>query len=198
MPARARESVQRIGKSVDKLGRMINDLLDASRLEARRLTLEREPVSLRAVVEEVTATMPELAAVPLHVHFPEQPPCISADRMRVDQILRNLLSNAAKYGAPGTAVELAVEPRQESFEITVHNCGSGISREDMACLFQRFGRTEASKRAGIPGIGLGLYITKGLVQAHGGRIWAESTPGESTTFHVVLPALAQHAQACAI
>lgn len=188
--AHDRESLARVQRAVDKLERMIGDLLDASRLSAQRLTIEREPLNLRAALEDVVTTVPELRANPVQLSFPDYTPWISADRMRIDQVFRNLLSNAGKYGGAGTPVEVAVVPRQACFEITVCNHGRGIAREDMAHLFQRFGRSEDSKRAGISGIGLGLYITRGLVEAHGGRVWAESTPGESTTFHVVLPALA--------
>jgi PAS domain S-box-containing protein len=187
LPSRDRESLNRVQKSVDKLGRMINDLLDASRLEAHRLTIEREPVNLRALLEEIVSSVPELAANRVQLSLPDDASWISADRVRIEQVFRNLLSNAGKYGAPGTPVEIAVVPRQGWFEVTVRNRGAGIEREDMAHLFQRFSRSEASKRAGISGIGLGLYITRGLVEAHGGQVWAESTPGESTAFHVTLP-----------
>jgi signal transduction histidine kinase len=148
---------------------------------------------VRALLEDVANGLPELAGNPVHLNFPEPSPWICADQVRADQIFRNLLSNAGKYATPGTPVEVTVEPRPDAFEITVENRGRGIEREDMGRLFQRFGRSEANKQAGISGIGLGLYITKGLVEAQGGRIWAESTPGERTTFHVVLPAAAQRA-----
>ena len=194
VPPRALETLVRIQRSADKLRRMTDDLLDASRLEAQRLTVERAPVNLRALLEEVTGTVPELAGHPVYTRFPDATPWISADHGRIEQVFRNLLSNAGKYGTPGTPVEVAIESRREGFEIVVENQGRGIRPEDMGRLFQRFGRPEASVRAGISGIGLGLYISKGLVQAHGGRVWVESTPGQSTAFHVLLPALDRHVQ----
>ncbi len=98
------------------------------------------------------------------------------------------MSNAAKYGAPGTEIRVDVEGREDAVEVTVTNHGRGIDPEELPRLFQRFMRSRASHAEGKAGIGLGLYICKGLIEAHGGRIWAESTPGETTSFHFTLPA----------
>jgi signal transduction histidine kinase len=108
------------------------------------------------------------------------------DPDRIDQVVTNLLSNAMKYGASGTDVTVAIESRPDEIEIAVTNRGAGLSSDELSKLFAKFHR--AAGAAG-KGIGLGLFITKGIVVAHGGRIWAESTPRETTTFHVVLPIL---------
>jgi len=110
-----------------------------------------------------------------------------ADPGRVEQVIANLLSNAYKYGAPGTEIRIDVEGREDEVEVTVTNRGRGIPPEELPRLFQRFARSKRSQAAGVAGIGLGLYICKGLVEAQRGRIWVESTPGETTTFHFTLP-----------
>src|SRR5262249_36631611 len=99
----------------------------------------------------------------------------------------NLLTNAVKYGYPGRDVWVDLGRRGDEVEIAVTNEGAGIPAEELPLLFQRFHRTRQAAEHGIAGLGLGLYIAKGLVEAHGGRIWAESTPGRTTTFHSTLP-----------
>jgi signal transduction histidine kinase len=112
---------------------------------------------------------------------------VDADPDRVAQILENLLSNALKYSTPGTPIEIAVEGTDEAVAVSVTNEGEGIAASEIPLLFQRFQRTPAAKATKIKGVGLGLYITNELVQAHGGRLEVESTPGAKTTFRFTLP-----------
>jgi signal transduction histidine kinase len=116
-------------------------------------------------------------------------PCVAwADANRIEQVVGNLLSNARKYGDAEAEIRIDVEGRDEEVEVTVTNRGRGIGPEEVPTLFQRFMRSKASRASNIAGMGLGLYICKGIVDAHGGRIWVESTPGETTRFHFTLPA----------
>jgi len=97
------------------------------------------------------------------------------------------LSNAVKYGDRDGSILVHLDRHGDEIEIAVTNHGKGIPPEDVPRLFDRFTRLDESRESGVPGLGLGLYISKGLIEAHGGRIWVESTPGENTTFHFTLP-----------
>ena len=107
--------------------------------------------------------------------------------MRMGQVLGNLISNAVKYGDAGSDIMVCLEQRGTDIDIAVENRGAGIPPEDIEHLFHRFTRTAKARRSAVRGLGVGLYIARELVVAHEGRIWVESTPGETTTFHVDLP-----------
>lgn len=187
LPERDRKHVARIQVAAARLDSMIHDLLDASRLEANRLTLHREVEDLPALVERTLEHLaPVIAGHPVSVTRKGALRPVLADRDRVAQVLGNLLSNAVKYGEAGAEIEVAVEDQGEAARVSVANRGQGIPAAELEKLFSRFQRS-ASGKPGVPGIGLGLYICKGLIEAHGGRIGAESTPGEITRFHFTLP-----------
>jgi signal transduction histidine kinase len=112
---------------------------------------------------------------------------VFADPLRMEQVLGNLLSNAAKYGQPGTEIAIGLDRRGDEIEISVTNHGCGIPSDEIPRLFDRFYRSKSQSRTNLPGLGLGLYISKGLVEAHGGRISVESMTGETTTFRFTLP-----------
>ncbi|MHB8873158.1 MAG: sensor histidine kinase [Myxococcaceae bacterium] len=184
---REKHLLSSINVSTRRLSRMIGDLLDASRLEANRLELRREPANLteliRGVVERAAAMT---KGHPVRLVSPERL-VVEVDPQRLEQVLDNLLSNAAKHSFPGREITVEVEPRQREVTVSVINQGEGLSPEDFPRLFSRFYRGKAAREGTVEGLGLGLYITKGLVEAHGGTIWAESTPGESATFRFTLP-----------
>jgi signal transduction histidine kinase len=118
-------------------------------------------------------------------------PRIFVDPMRIEQVLTNLVSNAIKYGDEHGKIIVQVEQREKEIRIAVTNHGRGIAPDEMPHVFNRFMRSKTTRGSGVQGLGLGLYITRGVVEAHGGRLWAESTPGETTTFHVALPISAE-------
>jgi PAS domain S-box-containing protein len=169
------------------LERLINDLLDVARLEAGRLELQRRPVDLvelaRASAVQAQATS---RAHHIAVEAPQQTITISGDIDRLRQVLQNLLANAIKYSPDGGDVVLRVAAQDGEAVISVTDRGLGIPAESLPRLFSRFHRAEATLNAG-EGLGLGLYIARSLVEAHGGRIWAESEPGAGSTFLIVLP-----------
>ncbi len=182
------KAVTSILTSAERLERMVGDLLDASRIESHRLTLVKEPVALPKLVEEVVERTAEITrghAVQTDIRGPI--PTLQADPARLEQVLVNLLSNAAKYSTPQSEILVEVRSRDGEVLVSVTNRGDGIAPEDREKIFSRFYRSRAAARERVPGLGLGLYITKGLVEAHGGRIWVESEKGESTTFHFTLP-----------
>jgi signal transduction histidine kinase len=182
---RDRRSLERIGTASKRLNRMINDLLDVSRIESQRMVIECQPVDLGtfidAVVNELEAILPghEVRVV---VRAEE---VVWIDPDRVHQVIANLISNAVKYGSPDTEIRIEAIRRGDLVEVVVTNHGPGIPPDQLPLLFSRFVRAGGPR--GAPGLGLGLYIARGLIEAHGGWLWAESIPGETTSFHFTLP-----------
>jgi signal transduction histidine kinase len=180
--------LDRIDCAARRLATMIDELLDATRLEAHRMAVRPSMIDVAAIAREVCERVANVTAGhPVSVC--EDGICWKAwaDPTRIEQVIANLLSNASKYGASGSEIRVDVQGREEEVEVSVTNSGRGIAPEELPRLFQRFMRSHASLATGTPGIGLGLYICKGLIEAHGGRIWVESTPGERTSFHFTLP-----------
>lgn len=191
-PGRApveQRAIARISSAAAKLERMVDDLLDMARIEAQKLKIERGDVELPALVEDLVDRMaPQLEGRPVQVEVVGEPRVVPADPVRLDQVLGNLLTNAIKYGSPGTAISVVLRfVDGETVEISVTNHGRGIPEADLPLIFDRFYRSRDSAASTVEGLGIGLYIVQGLVAAHGGRIWVESTPGETTTFRFTLP-----------
>jgi PAS domain S-box-containing protein len=183
---RALKAIGRIRTATARLVAMIGDLLDTSRIEAQKLTLRREPTDVPHLVRDIVdAIIDGLDGHRVVVSVHGEPARASVDPARIEQVLVNLLSNAAKYGEPGSDIAVEVVNRITAIEIAVTNRGAGLRPEEQAKLFTRFYRAQPG--CAERGLGLGLYICKGLVEAHGGRIWVESIPGATTTFHFTLP-----------
>jgi PAS domain S-box-containing protein len=179
---------ERIQLAAKGLARMVDDLLDMSRIEAHRLSLERSWVEPLAMVRQTVAGLAHItASSPVRITDDGIPSQVHVDLVRFEQILGNLLSNAIKHGEKGKEIRVHVARHDGEAEISVSNHGKGIAPADVPRLFSRFGRASSSEGAAVPGLGLGLYIAKGLVEAHGGRIWVDSVPGGITTFHFTLP-----------
>jgi signal transduction histidine kinase len=167
---------------------MIRDLLDSSRIETRRLALERRVVDLAALVPSVVERAVEMTRnhVVTVTIWSKLPP-INADPGRIEQVLTNLLTNAAKYGNSRSEIQVRLGVENDVVKVGVTNRGPGIRPEELYSIFNRFIRTRSAQQRTREGLGLGLYIAKGIVEAHGGRMWAESTLGETTTFWFTLP-----------
>lgn len=188
MPAALRTKVVHILAAARRLGRMTGDLLEASRLASNQLSLERRPCDLTQLVTETVERLAgELQDHPVRIERRGELPLLPVDPERLEQVLGNLLSNAAKYSPPGSEIEVELERRGQEVAVGVTNRGPGLAVEELGAVFSRFHRTERARRSRVPGLGLGLYIARGLVEAHGGRIWAESDPGRSVTFRFALP-----------
>ena len=180
--------LEKISSETRQLERMIADLLDISRIDARRLSLRKRSVDLVALVQAVVGRAEDmLKGHPTSIQVKGIIPAIAGDPDRLEQILINLLSNAVKYSYSETPITIDIEPVENEVLVSVANEGPGIGREDIPRLFTRFRRTQAAESGEIPGLGLGLYIAKGLVEAHGGRIWVESETDRFTTFRFTLP-----------
>jgi PAS domain S-box-containing protein len=185
---RLKVKLDHINRSARQLQRLISDLLDMSRIEARQLSLHpsriRVEEALRAAAERAMAAAAEH---PIHVEIDVGVESIWADPERLDQILSNLLSNAAKYSYPHSAIRVHAVRQNRFVEIRVMNTGEGLPPDELRRLFTRFHRANRALESRVSGVGLGLYITHGLVEAHGGRIWAESEPDAITTFSFTVP-----------
>jgi len=181
--------LQRIQSAAGTLKRMVNDLLDVSLLEAHHLKLERTQVDPSALARETVRRLTHLTGDRVQITESDPQLRMCVDPMRIEQVLVNLLSNAVKYGDPHAPIYLRIDRAATEVRIAVTNHGKGIPADELPRLFDRFARSRTTTGSGVPGLGLGLYITKELVKAHGGRIWAESDPGKTTTFHIALPAV---------
>jgi len=191
-----REALLRVRHSAARLAEMVTDLLDAACIDASRVSLQREPIdSLRAVRTLVERIRPTLGDHPIDLYGDEAPLVVLADPVRLDQIVTNLLDNAAKYSPPCAPISVAVERADGGVSITVTDRGAGIAVEDQARLFDRFYQTKRA-RALRSGLGLGLFITRGLVEAQGGRITVESVLESGSTFRVWFPRVASENVAC--
>ena len=179
-------STEAILSGARQMNIMIQDLVDAARLEAGQLRLEREPVDLKSFLSNLLERAEGMMDVGrVVVEMPKELPPLDADPDRLERIVMNLLSNALKYSSPETKVRVRAEMVGEEVVISVSDQGMGIAQEDLPHVFERFYRGTGARRA--EGVGLGLYITKMLVETHGGRIWVQSKPGKGSTFSFSLP-----------
>jgi signal transduction histidine kinase len=163
---------------------LINDILDLSKVEAGRLRIQREAVDIAASVEEALASIrPGAAAKSIRIETGiAVSDAIFADRVRFKQILYNLLSNAVKFTPAGGNVSVALTCREQFAEISVRDNGTGIQTEDQPFVFETFYQGSSASVGVSEGTGLGLPVTKALVEQHGGRIWFESEPGKGSCF----------------
>ena len=175
-----------------RLLNITNDLMDVTRIEAGRIDLILVPIDLAALVRRVVAEyrpQQEAEAQQLDLFLASELPAALCDEMRTAQVVANLVSNALKYTQEGGQIWVHVELAQEEgfLQVSVADTGMGISAEDQTKLFSRFYRTEGARTSGTGGTGLGLYVTRSLVELHGGRMWLESEVEQGSTFYATLP-----------
>lgn len=186
--ARRREMIEIVRRAVKRMNALIGDLLDITRLQAGHLVLESEPLAVNDLFKQVATGWTNVLAkqeIALHVVFPRADLRIQADLGRISQVLDNLLGNAGKFTQPGGRVVVRAESdAQGQVRFSVADNGPGIAPDAVVRLFDRFWQARRSDRRGI---GMGLTICKGIVEAHGGRIWCESTPGVGTKFFFTIP-----------
>jgi signal transduction histidine kinase len=184
---RVRRPAASILAAARRMERMLRDLSDAARSESGRLELSPRSVALAAFVAEFLATSEGVLDVSrVENAVPEALPPVLADPDRLDRILANLVGNGLKYS--GSAVRVAAEQVGEELRVSVSDRGPGVAADDLPRLFERYYRGQRHEGEGL---GLGLFIVRKLVEAHGGRIWAVSPPGEGATFTFTLPAAPQ-------
>jgi signal transduction histidine kinase len=182
-----RQVISKIDRQLDRLLRMVNDLLDMAKIEAGQLELKLEERDARTLVREVLALFEGTLPVErLQVALPAEPVVVRVDPLRMEQVITNLISNAIKYSPQDTVVDVALEPAGREVALRVTDRGLGIPREEQKRLFEPFRRQGLSKEA-VPGVGLGLFVVRRILDAHGCRIEVESAPGSGSTFRVFLP-----------
>jgi len=173
-------------RNIRRMDIMIQDLVDMAGLEGQQFTLFLDDIYLQSYVPDLFARLVDI--LPIHrvvTDLPSTLPAVRADADRLERILLNLLTNAFKYSAPDTPVRLQAEVGKGEVIITITDQGRGINPAYLPHLFERFFRAGGDRKA--DGIGLGLYITKLLVEMHGGRLWVESTVGTGSSFSFTLP-----------
>lgn len=183
-----REFLQLIVGEVDNLQTMIGEILDTTRIETGLLEIEPQPIRLPHLAREVTNELRQRSAAHHFVlDFPRDFPLIDADPRRIKQVFRNILDNAVKYSPDGGLIIIRGTVRPEDIVISISDEGVGISPENLIPLFDKYFRAKSSRGYNVPGTGLGLPVSRAIVEAHGGRIWAESEVDEGTTMHFSLP-----------
>jgi PAS domain S-box-containing protein len=183
-----KEYLRSIDSSTDRLAKLVDNLLETSRLEAGLLHLEKAPVGISQFIQRV-ATEASVRDSQRHIFTARRKklPRANIDAKRIRQVLDNLIDNATKYSPPGTEIEIAAEQSGQELIIAVTDHGPGIPAEELTNIFDRMYRIEQRVYSGADGMGLGLYICQRLVKAHGGKIWAESTVGKGSTIRFTLP-----------
>lgn len=177
-----------IDRATDRLTELVEHLLDMSRLDAGLLRLEKVPTSISKLIGEAVAEA-QLTAPAGRVtsRVNGKLPRVNIDARRIRQVLDNLVDNAIKYSGDGSKVVIEAEETESELRISVTDRGIGIPPEDIDKVFDRMYRAEQRLSQGSQGLGLGLSVCKGMVEAHGGRIWVESQVGAGSTFHFTLP-----------
>jgi signal transduction histidine kinase len=183
-----REFLQLIDEECDNLEGMIGEILDSSLIDVGQLGIELQPVRLPLLAQEVAREMQRSSNIHrFAIDFRQDFPIVNADPRRIKQVLRNILDNAIKYSPEKGLVVIRGEIRIQDVVISIADQGVGISPEDLIPLFDKYFRVKAPTGYHVPGTGLGLPVSRAIVEAHNGRIWAESKIGEGTTLYFSIP-----------
>lgn len=185
-----REFVEKTYKSNQRMISLINDLLNVSRIEEGRYVYEPEVTSLENIVREVLGNLEEEITqgdIELVFDKPEEPTSIKVDTEKLRLAVKNLIDNAVRYSPEGGRVEVTIKQKKEEVQFSVEDSGIGIPEEQQDRIFSKFFRASNATHKQTEGSGLGLFITKNIIESHEGEIWFESESGEGTTFYFTLP-----------
>ncbi|MGA7603036.1 MAG: HAMP domain-containing sensor histidine kinase, partial [Nitrososphaeraceae archaeon] len=185
-PEKSGEMIHAIKKNAERLQRLTNDILDVARIESQSLKLNKESVNIhdkiQNVIRDIENQIPNSSTPRISFVCPKEPIYVQADKVRLYGVLANLLNNAVKFTREGTIVATVNVKGNDEVIISVKDSGTGIHPEILPRLFTKFATKSDT------GTGLGLFISKGVVEAHGGKIWAENnSDGKGTTFCFTLP-----------
>ncbi|HEU4335255.1 MAG TPA: ATP-binding protein [Candidatus Eisenbacteria bacterium] len=190
MPPPQKELLGICQANTERLITLINDILDFSKLEASKLPMEMESVEVRPVLVEAVENIRSLAAqkgVAIDIRVDDSVGRVEADPMRLGQVVTNLVGNAIKFSPDNGHVEVFASGNEAEVTVSVKDYGRGIAPRDQARLFQRFAQLDSSTTRKAGGTGLGLVISKGIIEQHGGKIWVESALEQGSTFSFSLP-----------
>jgi PAS domain S-box-containing protein len=177
--------IEEASSSAESLASILDNMLELSRYQAGRLKLDKKAVRVADIAEKAAQRVRrKYDNHEIILDIPDGIPDVTADTVRIEQVLYNLIENAVKYSSPGNQVRIFGQPDKNGVVVGVSDSGIGISSEDQQKLFEPFARLE---RSGGTGVGLGLVVCKRLVEAHGGRLWVESQPGKGSTFLFTIP-----------
>ena len=180
--------IQMLGDSVERLNIQITGMLDASKVKAGKLELVKESIDLRAIVEQVIADLSPLISIKsLNINLiTGEKSTISADKDLITKVFMNLISNAIKYTPDNGTIEVKILKEDNQLHVLVEDSGMGISKEDLPNVFERFFIGDKSLTREHSQMGLGLAVTKAIIDSHNGKIWAESELNKGSTFHFTL------------
>ncbi|MDI3270203.1 MAG: ATP-binding protein, partial [Bacillota bacterium] len=193
-PALAARFLAVIEGEVDRMTKIVNDLLQISRLEHGENLEEREPLPLEKVAEEMVEKLAGRAAdkgIEISMEVPGPVPAVLAHRVQMEQVLTNLLTNALDFTPPGGRVAIRIEARRTGVAVTIRDTGIGIPEQDLPRIFERFYRVDKGRSREFGGTGLGLYITREIILRHGGDIAIESQVGKGTSVTFTLPRMGE-------
>ncbi|GAC1630960.1 MAG: ATP-binding protein [Ktedonobacteraceae bacterium] len=187
-PTSLRTRLGAIEEEADRLNKLVANLLYASRIQAGGILMEVAPLDLLPLIEGVTRRLQVKSPnVEVTLDIPAHLPTVMADRDRIEEVLQNLLDNAVKYSPRQHALTMTCRATGEEVVVSISDAGMGISLRDQEHLFDRFRRVGDQNSQALPGVGLGLYICRAIVEAHGGHIWVESTLRQGSTFSFSVP-----------
>ncbi len=187
-PDFVRESAEIIVEEADRLTELIDNLLDASRIQTGALSMDPQPVDIAAVAQKtVERFRTQTDRHQFILDFPDDLPLALADERRLRQVFDNLISNAIKYSPRGGKITIGARRREDKIMAFVQDEGVGISEEELDAIFESFYRVDSSLRRSTQGAGLGLFLVKAIVQAMGGDVWVQSRPGQGSAFYFTLP-----------
>jgi K+-sensing histidine kinase KdpD len=183
-----KEFLHLIDEECQNMQMMLKDILDSSLIDVDQLLIETQPIRLPNIAREVALEIQRMTDIHhIMVDFPSDFPILEADARWIKQVFRNIIENAIKYSPDGGLIVIRGEVRQADVIVMIADQGIGISPEDLIPLFEKYFRVKSAATLHISGTGLGLPISRKIVEAHGGRIWAESSIGEGTTIYFSLP-----------
>ncbi|TAK36637.1 MAG: sensor histidine kinase [Chloroflexota bacterium] len=190
-----RRFIGEIVQGSERMQKLVNELLDMSRLEAGRFAIEKQPIQVGHVARAAVKTVRSLSKKhKFVVSMPQSLPRAQADPHHIEQVLVNLLENAVKYSPEGGCISVLGSTEDGTVVVSVADEGIGIAEDQWERVFERFQRVDSSLTRQVGGVGLGLSICRKIIQAHGGRIWVESKIGQGSTFYFSLPIFRQVAQ----
>jgi len=178
-------------RNIDRLSRLISDLLDISRIEAGKIQIIKQPADISVIIKDVLFFFKEIADgknILLEMAIEQNVPVLSFDSDKITQVITNLVGNAVKFTPTGGKITVKAFLSGDYLQVDVIDTGTGISRQDLEKVFDKFYQVSRLETKGMyKGTGLGLPITKGIVEKHEGKIWAESELGKGAKFSFILP-----------